>query len=98
LTAINALWKLSSHNTAIDTQGVSSWHHDAFLMTLKTDTVVGKSNPNTRSFDIVIKGTLYEAVSAHYAIPLIKKHIFGIQGEPAHDAYHQKSLFKQQNY
>ncbi len=88
LVALNTVWKIGS----------SSWQHDALLMTLKTDTLVFKANPTTRSFDIIAKGILYETVSAHHAIPLIKKHIFGIwQGDMIHDTAHKKSFFEQQN-
>lgn len=70
LIAINAEWQsLPEDPTKI------SWQQEALFMTLKTDTIIVKVNHSDRTFDIVLKGTFFQAVSIQQVIPFIKKHL-----------------------
>lgn len=98
LVAINASWNIP-RNVETPHNNMPLWQQDALLMTLKTDTIVFKADPRTRNFDCVIKGILYQNVTAHNLIPLIKKNMHHIRkGDIIHENVNQKKYFEQQNY
>lgn len=103
LLGINGEWHISAHETW-QTQSVNdlpAWKQDALLMTLKTDTIIYKADPSQRSFDVVIKGIVYENLAAHQALLLLKKHLalqLSYKGESSHDHVTQKHNSEQPNH
>lgn len=98
LVGFNASWNIARNGQTAQ-NNMPLWQQDALLMTLKTDTIVFKADPRTRNFDCVIKGILYQNVTAHNLIPLIKKNMHHIRkGEIIHENVNQKKYFEQQNY
>lgn len=95
LIAINTTWSFSPSGNNIDNT-IPVWQQEALLMTLKTDTILFKANPDTRLFDLIIKGTLYEELSCHNTLALIKKHVTPVfnKGDISYDSNHQKQSFK----
>ncbi len=73
LIGINSVWKLSNN---LNTQStIPAWQQEALLITLKTDTIVFKVNSRDRNFDVILKGTLYQSITAHQVLAFIKKHL-----------------------
>lgn len=101
IVGINASWNIA-HDTAWQSQAVKeldAWQQDALLMTLKTDIIVFKANPNTRAFDIVVKGLLHSNIPAHQALSLIKKQLLPThKGDSSNDRLDQKRILEQQNH
>ncbi len=92
LIGINADIKIN--RSSIDsTKEMPIWQQEALLLTLKTDTIFFKTDPITRSFDVIVKGAIYKNISSHHIISLIQKHVGTHKGELAHDP--QKPIFKQ---
>jgi hypothetical protein len=75
LVGINATYKLENNTILEHEKKIPLWQQNALLMTLKTDTIIFKADASKRLFDIVIKGTLFENLSASHALALIQKHI-----------------------
>lgn len=102
LVAIHASWKFNIHESwqSEKVKELPSWQQDALLMTLKTDSIIGKADPTKRLFDVVIQGKLYESISAQSALLFIKKQISKSEiskGDHYYDAHNQKQPTQQQN-
>ena len=74
---INAAW-----NTELEEQWLSEeakklhkWKQDALFFTSKTDALVFKISPETRTFNFVAQGKLFEHVSAHQLVIMVKKYV-----------------------
>lgn len=99
LIAINAEW-VSNISITSKTKDIPTWQQDALLMTLKTDTIIFKADSSKRLFDIVVKGELFENISAHNAVLFIKKQLFSSafnKGEIINDSYPKKHSFREQS-
>lgn len=73
LIALNAQWKFhtTSHSPAA-AHKPGQWKEDAILITSKTDACVINGNPTTRLFDLVARGKLYEQLSSHQLLQMLK--------------------------
>ncbi len=96
IIGINGSWHIATDSS--QQISIPSWQQEALLMTLKTDTIVFKVNSIKRSFEVVLKGILYDAVSAPQIVPFIKKNLYSShqslqKGELNHDS--QNSIQKQ---
>lgn len=91
VNAINAQWKIHQTNSLRPFPSIpSQWKEDALLITSKTDACVIKGNPATRLFEIVTRGKLYEHLSAHQIIPLLKMQLI-------HSPVSGEKKYEQQN-
>ena len=77
LQGINVQWNITEHQMWHDehVKELPLWKQDALLMTLKTDAIICKALPESRAFDIVIAGKIFERISATQALMLMKKHL-----------------------
>lgn len=103
LIAVNSQWKIKNDETwqSNAVHELCSWKQDALLMTLKTDTIIFNADPKRRSFDAIIKGTLYENLAAHQLLLLLKKFLavpVSQKGESTHDRTIQKHPTEQPNH
>lgn len=73
LIGLNGSWHMASDSS--QQSAIPSWQQEALLMTLKTDTIVFKVNSTKRSFEVVLKGIMYDAISASQIVPFIKKNL-----------------------
>ena len=76
LLGINSSWIMDVDESwqQATVKELPSWQQDALLMTVKTDAIVLKASPTTRSFDVVKGGKLFGNLSAHDTLHLLKKH------------------------
>lgn len=76
LVAINCSWRTQLDETWIskEAQNMHIWKQNALFITSKTDALMFKVNPLTRSFDLVISGKILEGISAEQASSFLKKH------------------------
>lgn len=101
LIGINSSWHLSSETQSVGS--IPSWQQEALLMTLKTDTIVFKVNNTKRCFEVILKGVLYDTVSAPQIVAFIKKNLnssYNVhKGELNHDSQNttQKQPTQQSN-
>lgn len=77
LVAINCTWKTHLDETWMSTeaQHMHPWKQHALFITSKTDALMIKVNPLTRSFDIIMSGSVQEQVNAELAARLLKKNL-----------------------
>jgi hypothetical protein len=77
LLGINAQWGHTQDQQAVATspQNIPGWKQDALLITSSTDAVLFHIDPRSRSFTIIVQGTVVEGVSSNNALPFIKKYI-----------------------
>lgn len=75
LVAINCTWRTHLDEAWIskDAQNMHLWKQHALFITSRTDALMFKVNPLTRSFDLVLTGKLSEALNAEQAASFIKK-------------------------
>ncbi len=83
IVSINSSWK-----TQIDEEWVSEdvehlhlWKQQALHMTSKTDTLVLKVNPLTRSFDVIVHASIIEHLTAEQLTTYLKKQLIGSSRE-----------------
>jgi len=86
LVAINCSWKTHLDEAWIskDVQHMHQWKQNALFITSKTDALMLKVNPFTRSFDIVMSGKLLESMNAEYTSAFMKKNLALIKIKTAH--------------
>lgn len=77
LIAINATWQIQ--DTALwvtpEVRAINKWKQDAIHITSKTDSLIFKTDPINRTFDLVIQGKLLEEVVPEATINLLKRYI-----------------------
>jgi len=91
---------LTSQTTPIGTD-IPAWQQYALLMTLKTDTIIFKTNIAQRTFDVVIKGTCTPNIPAHQILTFIKKYVptsITAKGDYIHDQHNQTHHHEQSNH
>lgn len=77
IVAINATWKLNIEEQWISSnvKSLPKWKQDALFITDKTDTILFKIYPLTRSFDFIINGKLIENLSVQQAFDLLQNNL-----------------------
>lgn len=75
--AINAFWRITTQQEWIssDAQKLPKWKQDALFISSKSDVLIFKITPLTRTFDIVLKGKLIEDLSPNQACSLLQKQL-----------------------
>ncbi len=75
LVAINGIWRTEVDEAWLskEAQNMHMWKQHALFITSRTDAIMFKVNPLTRSFDLVIAGQIQEGISAEQAALLLKK-------------------------
>jgi hypothetical protein len=74
LLGINATWQ-QVPGELIHTEQTTTWKHEALFFTTKTDALILKTNAEHRTFDILVHGKEYEALTTRAALHLLKKYI-----------------------
>lgn len=77
LVAINATWRTRLDEAWISKEAahMHSWKQHALFITAKTDALMFKVNPLTRSFDLVIQGKIVEGIHAEQLSTFMKKNL-----------------------
>lgn len=77
LVAINCTWRTHLDETWIskDAQNMHQWQQSALFITSRTDALMLKVNPLTRSFDLVLGGKILEGMSAEQTSGYMKKNL-----------------------
>ncbi len=73
LLGINAQWINHTHAEFLGRE--DSWKDNALLFTTKIDALVVHISPATHTFDIVVKGKLFNDIRTNKVIPFIKKYL-----------------------
>lgn len=75
LVAINASWKYTTHEEWIsqEARSLHKWKQDGIFITSKTDAIVFKIVPFTRTLDIIFKGRLLEHLEPEQAFDLLHR-------------------------
>lgn len=77
LTAINGTWNFNLDQNWInsDLQLMHKWKQDGIFVTSKTDALIFRINPTTRTFDIVIQGKLLESIAPQDMLIILKRNL-----------------------
>lgn len=77
LVAISATWRtqLDEAWMSNETKIMNTWKQQALFITAKTDTLLFKVNPLTRSFDLIMQGKITEGVRAEQLSAFMKKNL-----------------------
>ena len=101
LLGLNAAWNITFEESVMtdSVKNLDSWQQDALFFTAKTDAIVFKLCPETRSFDIVAQSKLFNNVNTSHALKTIEKYLMsGTQTQGAHYAFStKKQSHKQHN-
>jgi len=101
LLGFNAQWNIGIDEQWIaqEAKEIAPFKQDALFATAKTDAVLIHISPTTRLFTIIMKGKIFEQVSAGNAVPFIKKYLScpqSLQGESyASQQNNKKSTIQQ---
>lgn len=81
LVGINTVWHALVDEAWFeeDIKDMEPWKRDALILTNKTDSLVFKINPATRTCDLIAQKKIIENVSANEAVSIIKKYVYGKQ-------------------
>jgi hypothetical protein len=77
IVGINAYWnfKIDEEWITPEAQTVHKWKQDALFISSKTDALIFKITPLTRTFDIVTHGKLLEEIPSHQAFTIMQRYI-----------------------
>ncbi|MBA3752460.1 hypothetical protein H0X06_06790, partial [Candidatus Dependentiae bacterium] len=77
LVAINSFWITHLDETWIsaEAKNMHTWKQYGLFITSKTDVLMLKVNPLTRSFDFIVQGTIKEGMSAEHTAQFLKKNL-----------------------
>jgi hypothetical protein len=77
LVGINATWQLRFGEEWITPQAttIAQWKQDGIVITAKTDALIFKVTPLTRTFDLIIQGKLVEDLTADQAFTILQHHV-----------------------
>jgi hypothetical protein len=77
LVAINASWRSQLDDTWIskEAEHMHTWKQHGLFITDKTDALMFKVNPLTRSFDLATQGRIIETMNAEQASAFMKKNL-----------------------
>lgn len=82
LLAINATWQaLVEQEWTEEIQDFASWKQDALLLANKTDALVFRIEPGSRTVTLVAQKKFLEGISAHEAATVIKQYLYGNAAE-----------------
>ena len=81
LVAINCSWRTHLDETWIskDAQNMHQWMQSALFITSRTDALMLKVNPLTRSFDLVMGGKILEGMNAEQTSSFMKKNLWSLK-------------------
>lgn len=74
LLGINTEWQLIESIVDNQTSELDDWQKNCLLFTIKTDALVFRLNPHTKTFDIITEGVILEKIPTDQAIKLMRKH------------------------
>lgn len=72
LQAVNTLWNIKNHDLWLTEDINDSWQQDAITFTSKIDSLLFRTNPEKRTFDIVMQGKLIEDISPNNFLQIIQ--------------------------
>lgn len=77
IVAINSTWRTQLDEAWIskEAQHMHSWKQQAIFITARTDALLFKINPLTRTFDLISQGKVSEGMSAEQAATFMKKNL-----------------------
>ncbi len=77
LVAINSTWRTQIDDTWLSTEAahMHTWKQQAIFITAKTDALMFKVNPLTRSFDLITQGKIVEGIHAEQLATFMKKNL-----------------------
>lgn len=78
IMAINCTWKFEIEEQWISTDAKSlpKWKQDGLFITAKTDAIIFKIYPITRSFDFIINGKIIDTVSVKQAFEILQHSLY----------------------
>jgi hypothetical protein len=81
LCAVNAAWEADHDETwkTKDILDLEEWMQDALLLAHKTDALIFKINPTTRTVDLIAQKKILEKLSINDATATIKKYLYSTQ-------------------
>lgn len=81
IVAINCAWRTHIDETWIakEAENIHLWKQQAIFFTSKTDALLFKINPLTRSFDIIMNGHILENVTAEHTARFMKKNLIQVK-------------------
>jgi len=87
IKGINAHWHVNYDDDWLshDMQKLEQWKQDAIFFTHKTDALIFNITPTTRTFELIVRGKVFENVSAPHIMYLIKKYLNGDKQGETHD-------------
>jgi DNA integrity scanning protein DisA with diadenylate cyclase activity len=73
--AINASWRINLHEEWVSKEAAAlhKWKQDSIFISSKTDAIIFKVKPLTRTFDLITQGKVFEDLSSEQLLALIQK-------------------------
>ena len=92
IVAFNCSWRTHIDETWVSNEAppMHLWKQNALFISSKTDALVFKVNPLTRSFDLVMGGIIQEALNAQQASDFMKKNLTALKTAEKVAAYSTK--------
>lgn len=77
LVAINTMWNFDIETDFLTNEMIklAPWKQKSIFITYKTDAIIFKINPTSRTFDIIVKGKIVEQLNSTHAIDILEKEI-----------------------
>ncbi len=81
LVAINTRWHINIDEEWIshEARSLHKWKQDGLFITSKTDAIIFKISPSTRTFDIIMQGKLIETITPQEAFSLFQHSLGAIK-------------------
>jgi DNA integrity scanning protein DisA with diadenylate cyclase activity len=75
LAAINASWRINLDEEWItqEAQALHKWKQDGIFISSKTDALIFKVKPLTRSFDLIMQGKIAEDISSEQLLAILQR-------------------------
>lgn len=96
IVAINARWNLQLDEQWVtpEAQSIHKWKQDGIFISSKTDALIFKITPLTRTFDVIFGGKLREEISANQAFTILQRQLHN--NAPLNTQEHVNQKSKQQ--
>jgi hypothetical protein len=77
LVSINSTWRTNLDEAWIskEAEHMHIWKQQALYITAKTDAIVFKVTPLSRSFDLIVQGKIIEGINAEQAATFLRKNL-----------------------
>ena len=87
IKGINAHWQMEYDDDwlAHDMHNLEKWKQDALFFSHKTDALIFNITPESRTFELIAGGKIFNNVSAPHVMYMIKKHLDGEKKGDIHD-------------